>query len=203
MEYSYGVEDVEVDDVLELLEELNSSEYTRIISMESFGIMDNQYTVFIEVEIDNEFINELDEDVLKKYAEMYNEEEYFMKERIKQYILSLIENPDPLLPASVEGYIYLLNAENYGFCECFENELEKTKGLIYFTDYEEYVGAVQYINSISSKKYDVNVRYNAFTSKKENVVPEIEFNGTTLKHEIEEQNGTIYKFFMASIEAVE
>lgn len=53
------------------------------------------------------------------------------------------------------------------------------------------------------KKYDVNVRYNAFTSKKENVVPEIEFNGTTLKHEIEEQNGTIYKFFMASIEAVE
>ena len=203
MEYSYVVEDVEVDDVLELLEELNSSEYSRIISMESFGIMDNQYTVVIEVEITTEFINELEEDVLKKYAEMYSEEEYFMKERIKHYILSLIENPDPLPPASVDKYIHLLNKENYDFCECLEIELEKTKGLIHFTDYEEYVGAVQYINSISSKKYDVNVRYNAFTSTKENVVPEIEFNGTKLKHEIEEQNGTIYKFCLASIEAVE
>ena len=31
MEYSYRLEDVELDDVLELLEELNSSDYTRII----------------------------------------------------------------------------------------------------------------------------------------------------------------------------
>lgn len=115
------------------------------------------------------------------------------------FILSLIENPDPLLHSSVDGYIHMLNTENYDFCECFENELEKTKGLIYFTDYEEYVGAVQYINSISSKKYDVNVRHKSFTSKKENIVPEIEFNGTKLKHEIEEQNGTIYKFCLASI----
>lgn len=155
-----------------------------------------------EVDINPDFINELDEEVLTKYSEMYNEEEYFMRERIKQYILSLIENPYPILHASVDEYIDLLNSENYGFCECFENELEKTKGLI-FTEYEEYVDAIQYINSISSKKYDVNVRYKALTSKNENLVPEIEFNGTTLKHEIEEQNGAIYKFFMASIEAVE
>lgn len=34
-------------------------------------------------------------------------------------------------------------------------------------------------------------------------VPRIEFKCTKLKHEIEEQNGTIYKFFMASIKEVE
>ena len=43
MSYSYWLDDTELDDVLELLEELNSSEYTRIISMESFDIMDNHY----------------------------------------------------------------------------------------------------------------------------------------------------------------
>ena len=42
MSYSYSLEDVEVDDVLELLEELNSSEYTKLISIESFGILDKQ-----------------------------------------------------------------------------------------------------------------------------------------------------------------
>lgn len=201
--YSYNLEDVESDDVLELLDELNSSEYTRIISMESFGILDNQYTVVIEVDITTDFINELDEEVLTKYSEMYNEEEYFMRERIKQYILSLIENPDPLLPASVDEYIHLLNRENYDFCECLEIELEKTKGLIHFTEYYEYVDALEYINSKASKKYEVEVTYDAFSSTKRNDVPRIEFKGTKLKHEIEEQNGTIYKFFMASIKEVE
>lgn len=199
MEYSYGLDDAELDDVLELLEELNSSEYTRIISMESFDIMDNQYTVFIEVDINTEFINELDEDVLKKYAEMYNEEEYFMKERIKQYILSLIENPDPLLPASVEEYIDLLNAENYDFCECLEIELEKTKGLIHFTEYEEYRDALEYINSTASKKYEVSVIYEAFTSKKRNDVPVLEFKSTNLKNKIVENDGFKYGFSLASI----
>lgn len=197
--YSYKLENAEVDDILDLINELHSSEYTTIISLESFNIMDNHYTVIIEVGINTEFINEIDEYVLSKYSEMYTEEEYFMKERIKQYILSLIENPDPLLPASVEEYIYLLNAENYGFCECFENELEKTKGVIYFTEYSEYVDALKYINSKASKKYEVSVIYEAFSSTKRNDVPRIEFKGTKLKHEIEEQNGTIYKFFMASI----
>lgn len=203
MSYSYSLEDTELDDVLELLEELNSSEYTRIISMESFDIMDNQYTVFIEVDINTEFINELDEDVLKKYSEMYSEEEYFMRERIKQYILSLIENPYPLLPTSVDEYIDLLNTENYDFCECFENELEKTKGLIHFTEYDEYVDAVQYINSISSKKYEVKVMYDAYASKKRNNIPIIEFKGTELKNKIEEKDGFRYGFSLASIKEVE
>ena len=199
MEYSYQILDSELGIILDLLSELNYSDYTKIISAE---IDNTNFIADIDVEIDNNFINELDEDILKKYSEMYEEEEYFMKERIKQYILSLIENPYPLLPASVDEYIDLLNAENYGFCECFENELEKTKGLIYFTDYEEYVGAVQYINSISSKKYDVNVRYKAFTSKNENLVPAIEFKGTELKNKTETTNGTKYEFFMATIQEV-
>ena len=202
MKYSYGLDDVELDDVLELLEELNSSDYTRIISMESFDIMDKQYTVFIEVGIDNEFINELDEGVLKKYAEMYSEEEYFMKERIKHYILSLIENPDPLLHSSVDEYIHLLNKENYDFCECLEIELEKTKGLIHFTDYEEYIDALEYINSTASKKYGVTVRYDAFASKKRNVLSAIEFKGTELKNKTETINGTKYGFSMATIQEV-
>ena len=202
MSYSYSLEDVELDDVIKLLEELNSSEYTRIISMESFGIQDKQYTVFIEVYINTDFINELDEDILKKYSEMYSEEEYFMKERIKQYILSLIENPDPLLPASVDGYIYLLNRENYDFCECFENELEKTKGLIHFTEYLEYVNALEYINSKASKKYEVTVMYDAFASKKRNVLSAIEFKGTELKNKTETINGTKYGFSMATIQEV-
>ena len=202
MSYSYSLEDVELDDVIKLLEELNSSEYTRIISMESFGIQDKQYTVFIEVYINTDFINELDEDILKKYSEMYSEEEYFMKERIKQYILSLIENPDPLLPASVDGYIYLLNRENYDFCECFENELEKSKGLIHFTEYLEYVNALEYINSKASKKYEVTVMYDAFASKKRNVLSAIEFKGTELKNKTETINGTKYGFSMATIQEV-
>ena len=132
MEYSYRVENVELDDVLDLIEELNSSEYTTIITVEIDVVrLDKTYTAYIETKIDNNFINELDEDILKKYSEMYSEEEYFMKERIKQYILSLIENPDPLLPASVDEYISLLNRENCAFCDCFENELEKTKGFKY------------------------------------------------------------------------
>ena len=202
MSYSYGLEDVELDDVLELLEELNSSEYTRIISMESFDILDKQYTVYIEVDINPDFINEINEDILKKYSEMYNEEEYFMKERIKHYILSLIENPDPLPHAIVEEYIFLLNSENYDFCECLEIELEKTKGLIHFTEYEEYMDALEYINSKASKKYEVTVRYDAFASKQRNVLSAIEFKGTELKNKTETTNGTKYEFFMATIQEV-
>lgn len=203
MEYSYRLEDAELSIILDLIEELNSSEYTTIISIESFDIKNNYYTVFIEVSINTEFINELDEDVLKKYSEMYNEEEYFMRERIKQYILSLIENPDPLLHASVDEYIHLLNTENYDFCECFENELEKMRGLIHFTEYEEYVDAVQYINSISSKKYEVSVMYEAFASKKRNDVSILEFKSTNLKNKIEENDGFKYGFSLASIKEVE
>ena len=198
MEYSYRLDDAELSIILDLIEELNSSDYTTIITVE-IDIMNNNYTAYIEVEIDNEFINELDEDVLKKYSEMYSEEEYFMKERIKQYILSLIENPDPLPPASVDEYIDLLNAENYGFCECFENELEKTKGLIHFTEYLEYVNALEYINSKASKKYEVSVIYAAFASKKRNDVPVLEFKSTNLKNKIEEKDGFKYGFSHASI----
>lgn len=199
MSYEYRLEDVELDDVLKLLEELNYSDYTKIISIESFDIRDKQYTVYIEVYINTDFINELDEDVLKKYSEMYNEEEYFMRERIKQYILSLIENPDPLLPASVDEYIHLLNRENYDFCECFENELEKMRGLIHFTEYEKYVDAIQYINSKASKKYEVKVMYDALASKKRNDVPILEFKGTEIKNKIEEKDGFKYVFSLASI----
>lgn len=199
MSYDYRLEDVGLDYVIELLEKLNSSDYTRILSMESFDIKDKQYTVFIEVYINTDFINELDEDVLKKYSEMYNEEEYFMRERIKQYILSLIENPDPLLPASVDEYIHLLNRENYDFCECFENELEKMRGLIHFTEYDEYVDAIQYINSTASKKYEVRVIYDALASKKRNDVPILEFKSTEIKNKIEENDGFKYIFSLASI----
>ena len=199
MSYDYRLEYVELDDVLKLLKELNSSDYTKIISIESFDIRDKQYTVYIEVYINTDFINELDEDVLKKYSEMYNEEEYFMRERIKQYILSLIENPDPLLPASVDEYIHLLNRENYDFCECFENELEKMRGLIHFTEYEKYVDAIQYINSKASKKYEVKVMYDALASKKRNDVPILEFKSTNLKNKIEEKDGFKYVFSLASI----
>lgn len=202
MEYSYRLEDAELSIILDLLSELNYSEYTKIVTAE-IDIMNNNYNAYIEVEIDNEFINELDEDVLKKYAEMYSEEEYFMKERIKQYILSLIENPTPILPSSVDGYISLLNRENYNFCECFENELEKTRGLIHFTEYEEYVDAIQYINSTASKKYEVKVMYEAYASKKRNDVPIIEFKGTELKNKIEKKDGFRYGFSHVSIKEVE
>ena len=122
-----------------------------------------------------------------------------MKERIKQYVLSLIENPDPLLPASVDEYIHLLNRENYDFCECFENELEKTRGLIHFTEYEEYVDAIQYINSTASKKYEVKLMYDAFASKQRNDVPVLEFKSTNLKNKIVENDGFKYVFSLASI----
>ena len=204
MEYSYRVEDAGLSIILDLIEELNYSEYTTIITIEIDVVrLDKTYTAYIETKINNNFINELDEDVLKKYSEMYNEEEYFMRERIKQYILSLIENPDPLLPASVDEYIHLLNRENYDFCECFENELEKMRGLIHFTEYEEYVDAIQYINSKASKKYEVNVMYEAFASKKRNDVPVLEFKSTNLKNKIEENDGFKYGFSLASIKEVE
>ena len=202
MSYDYRLEDAGLSIILDLIEELNYSEYTKIVTVE-IDIMNNNYAAYIEVVINTDFINELDEDVLKKYSEMYNEEEYFMRERIKQYILSLIENPDPLLPASVDEYIHLLNIENYDFCECFENELEKMRGLIHFTEYEEYVDAVQYINSISSKKYEVEVMYNAYASKKRNDVPVIEFKGTDLKKKIEEKDGFRYGFNLVRIKEVE
>lgn len=200
MSYEYRLEDVELDDVLKLLEELNYSEYTTIITVEIDVVrLDKTYTAYIETKIDDNFINELDEEVLTKYSEMYNEEEYFMRERIKQYILSLIENPDPRLPASVDEYIHLLNKENYNFCECFEKELEKTKGLIHFTEYLEYVNALEYINSKASKKYEVSVIYEAFASKKRNDVPVLEFKSTNLKNKIEENDGFKYGFSLASI----
>ena len=200
MEYSYRVENAGLSIILELIEELNSSEYTTIITVEIDVVrLDKTYTAYIETKIDNNFINELDEDILKKYSEIYNEEEYFMRERIKQYILSLIENPDPLLPASVDEYIHLLNRENYDFCECFENELEKMRGLIHFTEYEEYVDAIQYINSTASKKYEVKVMYDALASKKRNDVPILEFKGTEIKNKIEEKDGFKYVFSLASI----
>lgn len=200
MEYSYRVENAGLSIILELIEELNSSEYTTIITVEIDVVrLDKTYTAYIETKIDNNFINELDEDILKKYSEIYNEEEYFMRERIKQYILSLIENPDPLLHASVEKYIHLLNKENYDFCECFENELEKMRGLIHFTEYKEYVDAIQYINSKASKKYEVKVMYDALASKKRNDVPILEFKGTEIKNKIEEKDGFKYVFSLASI----
>lgn len=203
MNYSYRLDDTELDDVLDLLEELNSSEYTTIISMESFNIKNKYYTVFIEVGINTEFINEIDRYVLLSYSKIYSEEEYFIKERIKHYILSLIENPDPLPPASVDKYIHLLNKENYDFCECLEIELEKTKGLIHFTEYHEYVDALEYINSKASKKYEVTVMYDAFASKQRNVLSAIEFKGTELKNKTETINGTKYGFSMATIQEVE
>ena len=204
MEYSYRVENAGLSIILELIEELNSSEYTTIITVEIDVVrLDKTYTAYIETKIDNNFINELDEDILKKYSEIYNEEEYFMRERIKQYILSLIENPDPLLHASVEKYIHLLNKENYDFCECFENELEKMRGLIHFTEYKEYVDAIQYINSKASKKYEVKVMYDALASKKRNDVPILEFKGTEIKNKIEEKDGFKYVFSLASIKEVE
>lgn len=200
MEYSYRVENAGLSIILELIEELNSSEYTTIITVEIDVVrLDKTYTAYIETKIDNNFINELDEDILKKYSEMYNEEEYFMRERIKQYILSLIENPDPLLPASVDEYIHLLNKENYDFCECFENELEKMRGLIHFTEYEKYVDAIQYINSKASKKYEVKVMYDALASKKRNDFPVLEFKGTEIKNKIVENDGFKYIFSLASI----
>lgn len=198
--YAYGVEDAGLSIILDLIEELNYSEYTTIITVEIDVVkLDKTYTAYIETKIDNNFINELDEEVLTKYSEMYNEEEYFMRERIKQYILSLIENPDPLLPASVDEYIHLLNRENYDFCECLEIELEKTKGLIHFTEYEEYMDALEYINSKASKKYEVSVIYEAFASKKRNDVPVLEFKSTNLKNKIEENDGFKYGFSLASI----
>ena len=204
MEYSYRVEDAEFSSILNLIEELNSSEYTTIITIEIDVVrLDKTYTAYIETKINNNFINELDEDILKKYSEMYSEEEYFMKERIKQYILSLIENPDPLPLASVDEYIDLLNAENYGFCECFENELKKTKGLIHFTEYLEYVNALEYINSKASKKYDVSVMYEALASKKRNDFPVLEFKSTNLKNKIVENGEFKYGFSLASIKEVE
>lgn len=202
MSYDYRLDDVELSIILDLIEELNTSEYTKIVTVE-IDIMNNNYKAYIEVVINTDFINELDEDVLKKYSEMYNEEEYFMRERIKQYILSLIENPDPLLHASVDEYIHQLNIENYDFCECFENELEKMRGLIHFTEYEEYVDAIQYINSTASKKYEVKVMYNAYASKKRNDVPIIEFKGTEIKNKIEKKDGFRYRFSLASIKEVE
>lgn len=202
MSYDYKLEDAELSIILDLLSELNYSEYTKIVTVE-IDIMNNNYNAYIEVVINTDFINELDEDVLKKYSEMYNEEEYFMRERIKQYIISLIENPDLLLPASVDEYIHLLNRENYDFCECFENELEKMRGLIHFTEYEEYVDAIQYINSTASKKYEVEVRYYAYASKKRNDVPIIEFKGTEIKNKIEKKDGFRYGFNLASIKEVE
>ena len=42
------------------------------------------------------------------------------------------------------------------------------RGLIHFTEYEEYVDAIQYINSTASKKYEVKVMYDAFVSKQRN-----------------------------------
>lgn len=198
MSYDYRLEDAELSIILDLLSELNYSEYTKIVTAE-IDIMNNNYNAYIEVEIDNEFINELDEDVLKKYSEMYNEEEYFMRERIKQYIISLIENPDPLIPASVDEYIHLLNRENYDFCECFENELEKMRGLIHFTEYEEYIDALEYINSTASKKYEVRVIYEALASKKMNDFPVLEFKGTEIKNKIVENDGFKYIFSLASI----
>ena len=122
-----------------------------------------------------------------------------MKERIKQYVLSLIENPDPLLQASVDKYIHLLNKENYNFCECLEIELEKTKGLRQFTEYDEYVDALEYINSKASKKYEVTVMYDSLVSKKRNDVPILEFKGTEIKNKIEENDGFKYVFSLASI----
>lgn len=202
MEYTYEICDAELSIILDLIEELNTSEYTKIVTVE-IDIMNNNYKAYIEVVINTDFINELDEDVLKKYAEMYNEEEYFLRERIKQYIISLIENPDPLLHSSVDEYIHLLNTEIYDFCECFENELEKMRGLIHFTEYEEYVDAIQYINSTASKKYEVNVIYEAFASKKRNDVPILEFKSTALKNKIEENNGFRYGFSLASIKEAE
>ena len=204
MEYSYRLEDAGLSIILDLIEELNYSEYTTIITVEIDVVrLDKTYTAYIETKIDDNFINELDEDILKKYSEMYNEEEYFMRERIKQYILSLIENPDPLLPASVDEYIHLLNRENYDFCECFENELEKTKGLIHFTEYLEYVNALEYINSKASKKYEVTVMYDALVSKKRNDVPILEFKSTEIKNKIEENDGFKYVFSLVSIKEVE
>ena len=204
MEYSYRVENAGLSIILDLIEELNYSEYTTIITVEIDVVrLDKTYTAYIETKIDDNFINELDEEVLTKYSEMYNEEEYFMRERIKQYILSLIENPDPLLPASVDEYIHLLNKENYNFCECFEKKLEKTKGLIHFTEYLEYVNALEYINSKASKKYEVSVIYEAFASKKRNDVPVLEFKSTNLKNKIEENDGFKYGFSLASIKEVE
>ena len=203
MEYSYRVENAGLSIILDLIEEFNSSEYTTIITIEIDVVrLDKTYTAYIETKINNNFINELDEDILKKYSEMYSEEEYFMKERIKHYILSLIENPDPLLHASVDEYIHQLNRENYDFCECFENELEKMRGLIHFTEYEEYMDALEYINSKASKKYEVTVRYDAFASKQRNVLSAIEFKGTELKNKTETTNGTKYEFFMATIQEV-
>ena len=200
MSYSYSLEDAELSIILDLIEELNYSEYTTIITVEIDVVrLDKTYTAYIETKIDDNFINELDEYVLKKYSEMYNEEKYFMRERIKQYILSLIENPDPLLPASVDEYIHLLNRENYDFCECLEIELEKTKGLIHFTEYDEYVDALEYINSKASKKYEVNVMYDALASKKRNDVHILEFKGTEIKNKIEENDGFKYVFSLASI----
>ena len=202
MSYDYRLEDAELSIILDLLSELNYSEYTKIVTAE-IDIMNNNYNAYIEVAINTDFINELDEDVLKKYSEMYNEEEYFMRERIKQYILSLIENPDPILHASVDEYIHQLNRENYDFCECFENELEKTKGLIHFTEYLEYVNALEYINSKASKKYDVSLIYEAFASKKRNDVPVLEFKSTNLKNKIVENGEFKYGFSLASIKEVE
>ena len=97
----------------------------------------------------------------------------------------------------------MLNTENYDFCECFENELEKTKGLMHFTEYPEYVDALDYINSKASKKYEVSVIYEAFASKKENMVPVLEFKSTALKNKIEENNGFRYGFSLASIKEAE
>lgn len=202
MVYSYEMRDAEFSIILDLLSELNYSDYTKIVSVEIDVNFDKTYTADIDVEIDKKFINELDEDVLKKYSEMYSEKEYFMRERIKQYILSLIENPYPLLPASVDEYIFLLNSENYGFCECFENELEKMRGLIHFTEYDEYIDALEYINSKASKKYEVNVVYDALASKKRNDVPILEFKGTEIKNKIEEKDGFKYVFSHVSIKEV-
>lgn len=202
MEYTYEIRDAGLSIILDLIEELNYSDYTKIVTAE-IDIMNNNYNAYIEVAINTDFINELDADVLKKYSEMYSEEEYFMKERIKQYILSLIENPDPLLHSSVDEYIHLLNTENYDFCECFENELEKMRGLIHFTEYEVYVDAIQYINSTASKKYEVSVMYEAYASKKRNDVPILEFKSTNLKNKIEENDGFKYGFSLASIKEVE
>ena len=80
MKYSYRLEEEELSIILDLIEELNSSDYTTIITVEIDVVrLDKRYTAYIETKIDNNFINELDEDILKKYSEMYNEEEYLKK----------------------------------------------------------------------------------------------------------------------------
>lgn len=112
-----------LDEILRLLDEVIECEFTTIkeINLHSQKTTD----IIIRVSIDLNFIDEVDDEVIRDYAEKFNVSFNDMRTIIRNNIIWTVESDNIGYLTSISNYIEFLNNGEYWLDELLINEIYK------------------------------------------------------------------------------